>query len=86
MPLTFPVKRKTKFLSTIGQTIQRSLAYIRPDVILAVMLIISIILAFLQIPAISFHCILGVFIVGYFTDRIIPKIWKKKYGKSTQKK
>ena len=85
MPLSFPVKPKTKILSKVGQVIQRSLGYLRPDIILTILLIISIILAFSQISAVGFYIICGIFIIGYFAERITIRVWRTKVIKTKNK-
>ena len=86
MPLTHTVKPKTPIFSKIGQAIQRSFQYFRPEIILVGLLIVSIILAFLQVSANSFYILVGMFIIGYFAERIAVKIWKQKLSSSLSEK
>ncbi len=78
MPISFPIKPKTQFFQKVGQFLSRSLIFIRPDVVLAVMLITSIILTFLEVSAIGFYFLCGIFIICYFAERIAIRVWKKK--------
>ena len=84
-PLSYPVKPKVKLLSKIGQTVQRLLGYLRPNIILTILLIVSIVLAFFKISAIGFYFICGIFIIGYFAERIIIRVCQKKIIKTVNK-
>lgn len=53
-------------------------SYFVPDKMILLFFIIASILAFLKIAAIGFYVVFGLFIVGYFADRIITKLEKRK--------
>ena len=78
MPLSAPVKRPNLIVSKIKNAILQGLAYIRPDIVLMIFLLIAVALAFLKYTAIGFYSVFGIFIIGYFAERISSKINKIK--------
>jgi len=79
MPLTLVGKPKLKnpIINRIRNVTSQLFSYIRPEVILGIFLVCAILLAFLQIPAIGFYLVFGIFIAGYFCERIFIKIKKR---------
>ncbi len=77
MPLSFPTKRPNFKINKIKNAILQGLNYIRPDIMLAIFLFFAVVLAFLNNPAIGFYGVFGIFIIGYFTERIIKNFKKK---------
>ena len=77
MPLSFPTRLKTPTITKVRNVVNQSLVYIRPEIILGVFLIVAILLAFLKISAIGFYIVFGVFIVGYFTERVFRILQRK---------
>ena len=70
MPLSFPTRLKTPTITKVRNVVNQSLVYIRPEIILGIFLIVAILLAFLKISAIGFYVVFGIFIIGYFTERV----------------
>jgi len=77
MPLSAPAKRPNRTVSKVKNAILQGLNYIRPDITLAIFLFFAIILAFLNNSAIGFYSVFGIFIIGYFAERIIRNFKKK---------
>ena len=78
MPLTSTERPKIPIKNKLRSLIGNTVSYFRPEVFLGVLLVFSAILAFLK-SATGFYIICGVFIVGYFSERII-RILRKKDG------
>ena len=77
MPLSFPTRLRTPVITKVRNVVNQSLVYIRPEIILGVFLIVAILLAFLKISAIGFYVVFGIFIIGYFVERIIKVLQRK---------
>ena len=77
MPLSFPTRLRTPVITKVRNVINQSLVYIRPEIILGVFLIVAILLAFLKISAIGFHIVFGIFIIGYFAERVFRILQRK---------
>ena len=77
MPLSFSIKPRTPIITKVRNVVNQSLVYIRPEIILGVFLIVAILLAFLKITAIGFYIVFGIFIIGYFCERILIKIYRR---------
>ena len=77
MPLSFPTRLRTPIITKVRNVVNQSLVYIRPEIILGVFLIVAILLAFLKITAIGFYIVFGIFIIGYFCERILIKIYRR---------
>jgi len=76
-PLSAPVKRPNFLITRIRNTVLQTLNYIRPEILLAVFLFFAIVFAFLNRLAIGFYIVFGIFIAGYFIERITRIIKKK---------
>jgi len=77
MPLSSPVRPRTPIITKVRNIVNQSLVYFRPEIILGVFLIVAILLAFLKITAIGFYIVFGIFIIGYFCERILIKIYRR---------
>ena len=79
MPLNYqkPKFRLASRLSQIKNATLQFFAFVNPNILIMIFLIVAILLAFLKIESISFHFVFGIFIIGYFGERIV-KIWQKK--------
>ena len=77
MPLSFPTRLRTPIITKVRNVVNQSLVYIRPEIILGVFLIVAILLAFLKISAIGFYVVFGIFIIGYFAERIIKVLQRR---------
>jgi len=77
MPLSAPVKRPNLIVNKVKNAILQGLGYIRPDIVLMIFLLVGVVLAFLKYTAIGFYSVFGIFIVGYFAERIIKSFRKK---------
>jgi len=88
MPLNYekPRVKKIPIVQKVGNLFLRLLALIRLETILGVFLIVAILLAFLQIKSIGFYLVFGIFIIGYFAERIIITIWRRKLFLKQSKK
>lgn len=78
MPLSFPTKRPNFKINKIKNAILQGLNYLRPDIVLAIFLFFAVVLAFFKNQAIGFYGVFGIFIIGYFAERILIKIKKNK--------
>ena len=80
MPLNYeqPITKKIPIIQKVGSLFLRLLVLIRPETVLGVFLIAGILLAFLRTQSIGFYIVFGIFIVGYFAERIIITVWKRK--------
>lgn len=88
MPLNYeaPKVREISVTQKVGSLFLRLLALIRPETVLGVFLIAAILLAFLRTQSIGFYIVFGIFIVGYFVERIIITVWRhKSYLKQSKK-
>jgi len=88
MPLNYeaPKVREISVTQKVGSLFLRLLALIRPETVLGVFLIAAILLAFFQTQSIGFYIVFGIFIVGYFVERIIITVWRhKSYLKQSKK-
>ncbi len=74
MPLSAPIKRPKQTINRIKNTILQGLGFIRPDIVLMTFLVVAVVLAFLKYTAIGFYSVFGIFIIGYFCERISAKI------------
>jgi len=71
MPLSYyKPKFKHKIGPKMGRAFLKSIEFIRPQTILGVFLTAALVLAFLRITAIGFYAVFGIFIIGYFAERI----------------
>ena len=77
MPLSSPIKPRTPIITKVKNVVNQSLVYIRPEIILGVFLIVAILLAFLKISAIGFYVVFGIFIIGYFVERVFRILQRK---------
>jgi len=79
MPLNYekPIIPKIPIASKIRSIVFQSLSFINPNALFGVFLLVAIIIAFLQIPAILFHIVFSIFVIGYFTERIFLLLQKK---------
>ena len=77
MPLSYPTKLRTPIITKVRNIVNQSLVYFRPEIILGVFLIVAILLAFLKISAIGFYIVFSIFIIGYFCERILIKIYRR---------
>jgi len=77
MPLSSPIKPRTPIITKVRNVVNQSLVYIRPEIILGVFLIVAILLAFLKISAIGFYVVFGIFIIGYFVERVFRILQRK---------
>jgi len=79
-PLNYekPRVKKIPIVQKVGSLFLRLLALIRPETIFGVFLIVAILLAFLQMQSIGFYIVFGIFIIGYFLERIVLTVWKQK--------
>ena len=77
MPLSYPTKLRTPIITKVRNVVNQSLVYIRPEIILGVFLIVAILLAFLKITAIGFYIVFGIFIIGYFVERVFRILQRK---------
>ena len=80
MPLNFekPRVRRIPIVQKVGSLFFKLLALIRPETVLGIFLIVAIFLAFRQNNATGFYIVFGIFVIGYFAERIIIKIWRHK--------
>jgi hypothetical protein len=76
MPLSFTGRPPKKIFAGVGNKILQGLNYIRPENLLAVLLLIAFILAFVR-PSAGFYVVAVVFILCYFAERIIKLLPKK---------
>ena len=76
MPLTLLKKPTIPIRNKIQRFVNQTINYFRPDVFLGIFLFVSIILAFIK-PITEFYVVFGIFLTGYFGERIV-KLWKKK--------
>lgn len=77
MPLSAPVKRPSLIVNKVKNAILQGLGYIRPDIVLMIFLLVGVVLAFLKYTATGFYSVFGIFIIGYFAERIIKSFRKK---------
>ena len=77
MPLSSPIRPRTPIITKVRNVVNQSLVYIRPEIILGVFLIVAILLAFLKISAIGFYVVFGIFIIGYFVERVFRILQRK---------
>ena len=77
MPLSSPIKPRTPIITKVRNVVNQSLVYFRPEIILGVFLIVAILLAFLKISAIGFYVVFGIFIIGYFVERVFRILQRK---------
>lgn len=82
MPLNYEksIVKKIPVIQKVGTLFLKSLALIRPETVFGVFLIVAILLAFLQTQSTGFYIVFGIFITGYFAERIAI-IFRRKYGK-----
>ena len=79
MPLNHQqVNKKQKLIKNVSNLFFRIISLIRPETIIGIFLLVTIPLTLFQIPAFGFYAVFIVFTIGYFTERIIMKIWKHK--------
>ena len=84
MPLSYnrPLKINKNF-RRIRQALSVVLnSYLAPAKMILLFFIIASILAFLKITAVGFYVVFGLFIVGYFCEKIIYNL--KKYGRNRE--
>lgn len=78
MPLNYLKQKKiSPIISKIKNTVLQTIAFIRPDIMLGIFLLVAIILAFLKVEATNFYIVFAVFIVGYFAERIVKVLPRK---------
>ena len=80
MPLNYekPNIKEIPIIQKVGNLFLRLVALIRPETILGIFLIVAILLSFLQIQSIGFYIVFGIFVIGYFSERIVITVWKRK--------
>ena len=68
MPITYPTKPKRKMFSNISNVVYQILERLKPSVIVILFLLVTV--SFRQLPT-SFYAVFGLFVAGYFSERII---------------
>ena len=89
MPLSQPQKPKPLKLALAAKVeniILRGLNWIRPELLLAVFLFVAIILAFVKIQAIGFYITFSIFIIGFYVERCLRFLERKKKAKELVEK
>ena len=89
MPLSYsqpPKPLKLTLTTKVENVILRGMSFVRPELLLAVFLFVAIILAFVKIEAVGFYVMFGLFIIGYFVERTIVKLERKKKVKEMVEK
>lgn len=80
MPLNYE-KPRIRLASRLAQVKNATLqffTFVNPNMLIMIFLIVAILLAFLRIESISFYFVFGIFIIGYFSERIARVCQKKK--------
>ena len=89
MPLNYskPIKKKVPVAQKVSSLFARGFSFIYPSTLFVTFLLVAIILAFIQIQALYFYVAFGVFIVGYFAERILMVVGRYKlYSKKSTSK